>query len=170
MLKKSVLRLFHPLFRRRLKKPRASVRRIGVEKRNHEKAGHGKAALEKKRGWKLFDDAEAILFLPQDKAILTMCGKFVIDGFPELHHFGVFTPKTAGAAKPDLKAFLAVLAKMKADPEETVMVGDSLENDILPARALGMKAILLDRFGKYDKLDDPEIIKIGNLKELKKYL
>ncbi len=52
MLKKSVLRLFHPLFRRRLKKPRASVRRIGVEKRNHEKAGHGKAALEKKRGWK----------------------------------------------------------------------------------------------------------------------
>jgi FMN phosphatase YigB (HAD superfamily) len=128
------------------------------------------AFLEKKRGWKLFDDVEDILSLPQDKAILTMCGKFVIDGFPELHHFGVFTPKTAGAAKPDLKAFLAVLAKMKADPEETVMVGDSLENDILPARALGMKAILLDRFGKYDKLDDPEIIKIGNLKELKKYL
>lgn len=136
--------------------------------------------IERKLGWKLFGDAEDILSLPQDKAILTMCGKFVVDSIPELRHFSVFTPKISGAAnpasangygvaKPDLEAFLAVLAKMKADPEETVMVGDSLENDILPAMAIGMKAILLDREGNM-KVDDPAITKIKSLKELKRFL
>lgn len=128
------------------------------------------AFLEKKLGCKLFDDAESVLSLPQDKAILTLSAKFVVDGISELRHFAVFTPKNTGAAKPDLEAFLAVLAKMKVDPEEAVMVGDGLENDIMPARAIGIKAILLDRNGKYGKLDDPEIIKISSLKELKKFL
>jgi HAD superfamily hydrolase (TIGR01509 family) len=128
------------------------------------------AFLERKMVCKLFDDAHNVLTLPQDKAILTLSGKFAIDSIPELHNFTVFSPKIAGAAKPAIEAFLAVLAEMKADPEETVMVGDSFENDILPARSLGMKAILLDRVGKYDKLDDSEIIKISSLKELKKFL
>jgi FMN phosphatase YigB (HAD superfamily) len=139
------------------------------------------AFLEKKLGCKLFGDAESVLSLPQDKAILTLSAKFVVDGISELRHFAVFTPKNTGAAnpasvesfgvaKPDIEAFLAVLAKMKVDPEEAVMVGDGLENDIMPARAIGIKAILLDRNGKYGKLDDPEIIKISSLKELKKFL
>jgi HAD superfamily hydrolase (TIGR01509 family) len=126
--------------------------------------------LERKLTCKLYDDVADILYLPQDKAILTLSEKFVVDSIPELRHFSVFSPRVTGAAKPELKAFLAVLAKMKADPEETAMVGDSLENDILPARAIGMRAILIDRIGKYSKLYDKEIIKIKTLKELKHFL
>jgi FMN phosphatase YigB (HAD superfamily) len=58
---------------------------------------------------------------------------------------------------------------MKADPEEAAMVGDSLGNDILPALALGIKPILLDRKGNIE-INDPAITKISSLKQLKKYL
>jgi len=127
------------------------------------------ALLRRKLAFKLYEDAADIIPLPQDKAILTLCNKFVVDSIPELRYFTVFSPKLAETAKPDLKAFLAVLGKMKADPGETIMVGDSLERDILPARALGIKAILLDREDKTD-INDASIIKIKSLKELKKYL
>jgi len=59
---------------------------------------------------------------------------------------------------------------MGANPEETVMVGDTLENDMFPAKAIGIKPILIDREGRFAKLSDPEIIRITSLKELKKHL
>jgi len=128
------------------------------------------AYLERKMTCRLFEDAQEVLTLPQDKAILTLSGKFVIDSIPELSHFEVFSPKIAGAAKPEFKAFLAVLDKMGVDPEEAVMVGDSLESDILPARAIGMKAVLIDREGKAGDSGDKEIAVIKSLKELKRFL
>jgi len=127
------------------------------------------AFLERKLTCKLFGDVEEVMNLPQDKAILTLSAKFAIAQIPQLRHFEIFSPDIAGAQKPDLKAFLAVLEKMKADPEEAVMVGDSLENDILPALALGIKPILLDRKGNIE-IDNPAITKIKSLKELKRYL
>ena len=127
------------------------------------------AYLQRKLACKLFSDVENILTLPQDKAILTLSDKFVVDSIPELRNFEVFSPKIAAATKPDLKAFLAVLEKMQADPAEAIMVGDSLESDILPAKSIGMQAILIDRDDKI-KLNDPSIIKIKSLKELKRFL
>jgi len=127
------------------------------------------AFLERKLVCKLFGDAKEALDLPQDKVILTLSAKFAIAGISQLRHFEIFSPTIGGVRKPDLKAFLAVLEKMKADPEEAAMVGDSLENDILPARALGIKPILLDRKGNIE-IDDPAITKISSLKQLKKYL
>ena len=127
------------------------------------------AFLERKLTCKLFGDVEEVMNLPQDKAILTLSAKFAIAQIPQLRHFEIFSPDIAGAQKPDLKAFLAVFEKMKADPEEAVMVGDSLENDILPALALGIKPILLDRKGNIE-IDNPAITKIKSLKELKRYL
>jgi len=125
--------------------------------------------LDKRLAWKLFDDVESILQLPQEKAILTLAGKFAVAGIPELRNFTIFTSENTGVGKPDPKAFLAVLAKMKADPKETMMVGDTLGNDIIPAMALGMKAILLDRYNSIET-NVPAIIKINSLKELKKFL
>jgi len=125
--------------------------------------------LEKGAAFKLFGDVKDVMSLPQKKAILTLCEKFAVDGISELRQFEVFSPKICGAKKPDPKAFLAVLKKFQATPEETAMVGDSLENDVFPALALGMKAIFIDRKNSV-KVDDPAIIKISGLKELKKYL
>jgi putative hydrolase of the HAD superfamily len=49
--------------------------------------------------------------------------------------------------KPHASIFVAALHALDARPEETTMVGDSYEDDIEGARALGMRAILLDRDG-----------------------
>jgi len=125
--------------------------------------------LEKRLSGKLYDDARDILDLPQKKAILTLSNKFAVSGISQLRHFEVFSPEVCGAKKPDLKAFLAVLEKMAVNPDETVMVGDSLEKDVLPAKAIGIKAILIDREDKLE-INDSSIIKIRSLKELKKYL
>jgi len=59
---------------------------------------------------------------------------------------------------------------MNANPQEAAMVGDTLENDIYPAQALGIKPILIDRQNHFAKLNNADIIRITSLKELKKYL
>ena len=52
-----------------------------------------------------------------------------------------------GRIKPDPSIFVAALGALESTAEETAMVGDSFEDDIEGARALGMRAILLDREG-----------------------
>jgi len=52
-----------------------------------------------------------------------------------------------GRVKPDPSIFVAALGALGTSAEETAMVGDSYEDDIEGARALGMRAILLDRNG-----------------------
>ena len=46
-----------------------------------------------------------------------------------------------GIAKPDPRIFLLALERAGCSPEECVMVGDRLDNDILPAKKLGMKTV-----------------------------
>lgn len=52
-----------------------------------------------------------------------------------------------GHWKPSPKAFQHVLDHLGVQPREAVMVGDSLDFDILPARALGMRTVLVDPMG-----------------------
>ena len=47
----------------------------------------------------------------------------------------------AGCAKPDLRIFNMALEQANCLPEEAVMIGDRLDNDIVPAKKLGMKTI-----------------------------
>ena len=53
-----------------------------------------------------------------------------------------------GKVKPSPTIFMAVLDERVA-PEAAVMVGDSLEDDVEGARALGMRAYLVDRDGRH---------------------
>jgi putative hydrolase of the HAD superfamily len=53
--------------------------------------------------------------------------------------------KTHGYVKPHRSIFETALDLLGVAPAEAAMVGDSLADDILGARALGMRAILLDR-------------------------
>jgi HAD superfamily hydrolase (TIGR01549 family) len=46
-----------------------------------------------------------------------------------------------GYAKPDVRIFQTALDRLKCTPEEAVVIGDSWENDILGARAAGIRAI-----------------------------
>lgn len=50
-----------------------------------------------------------------------------------------------GKIKPDLGLYKKVLDELGVKPKQAVMVGNCLENDIEPAKKLGMKAILIKR-------------------------
>jgi putative hydrolase of the HAD superfamily len=50
-----------------------------------------------------------------------------------------------GKVKPSPSIFMAVLDQLEVEPSAAVMVGDSLEDDVEGARALGMQAYLVDR-------------------------
>jgi putative hydrolase of the HAD superfamily len=47
--------------------------------------------------------------------------------------------------KPHPSIFLAALALMRVAPADAVMVGDSLVHDVMGARHVGMRAVLLAR-------------------------
>jgi len=52
-----------------------------------------------------------------------------------------------GFSKPDLRLFEIALKKANTIPSRSVMVGDRADNDIAPAKSLGMKTVLLRRTG-----------------------
>jgi len=52
-----------------------------------------------------------------------------------------------GYVKPHRSIFEAALAALDIEPGHAAMVGDSTEDDIEGARAMGMRAVLLDREG-----------------------
>jgi HAD superfamily hydrolase (TIGR01549 family) len=59
-----------------------------------------------------------------------------------------------GRVKPHPTIFQAALQRLDAAPSESVMVGDSVEEDIEGARALGMRAILIDREDRHPDVDE----------------
>jgi len=66
----------------------------------------------------------------------------------------------AGHAKPSHGIFSLALERAGSDPREVIHVGDDLCNDFHGARALGIRALLLDREGEYagatfmDRIED----------------
>ena len=86
-------------------------------------------------------------------------GQRDLDEFVEHHGLDVDAKvgsRAHGRIKPDPSIFEAALGALGVAAEETAMVGDSYEDDIEGARALGMRAILLDRDGL--RPDEPERI------------
>jgi HAD superfamily hydrolase (TIGR01662 family) len=61
-------------------------------------------------------------------------------GISSFHH---------GRTKPHASIFRAVLDLLDVDPREAAMVGDTVEDDIEGAAALGMQAVLVDRLGRH---------------------
>jgi HAD superfamily hydrolase (TIGR01549 family) len=53
-----------------------------------------------------------------------------------------------GYRKPDVRLFLRTCDDLGVEPCECVMVGDRIDNDIVPARSLGMRTVLL-RTGRH---------------------
>jgi putative hydrolase of the HAD superfamily len=72
------------------------------------------------------------------------------------------------SVKPDPKQFQIALQKLKVKAEESLMVGDNPKSDIETAEKLRIKAVLIDRVGKYEHLSGIE--KIHTLWEIQKYL
>jgi FMN hydrolase / 5-amino-6-(5-phospho-D-ribitylamino)uracil phosphatase len=57
-----------------------------------------------------------------------------------------------GRIKPHETIFRAALERLGVGPAEAVMVGDSLDDDVEGAQALGMRALLVDRENRYPEV------------------
>jgi putative hydrolase of the HAD superfamily len=66
----------------------------------------------------------------------------------------VLTSHSHGKTKPHETIFRALLGRLEVDAGEAAMVGDQPEDDIEGARAVGMRAVLLDRAGRFPELPD----------------
>ncbi|MBR6152631.1 MAG: HAD family hydrolase [Lachnospiraceae bacterium] len=82
----------------------------------------------------------------------------------------VMASAEAGCAKPDLKIFEMALQKANCDPKDAIMIGDRLDNDIIPAKKLGMKTVWVRQgYAIYQSIDDdskrPDYI-VNNIEEL----
>lgn len=55
-----------------------------------------------------------------------------------------------GVAKPDPAIFRIALTRAACPPEQTVMIGDRIDNDIIPAKQMGMKTVWIKQgVGQY---------------------
>ena len=63
-----------------------------------------------------------------------------------------------GCAKPDIKIFEIVLSRAGVQASDSVMIGDRIDNDIIPANEIGMKTVWVKQgYGKYWSFsNDPE--------------
>ncbi|MFN2466728.1 MAG: HAD family hydrolase [Gaiellaceae bacterium] len=66
----------------------------------------------------------------------------------------VLSSRVHGKTKPHPTIFRAALERLAVEPGAAAMVGDSLEDDIEGARALGMRSFLVDREGRYPEEPD----------------
>ncbi len=69
-----------------------------------------------------------------------------------------------GVSKPDPRFFQTAMDAVGAVAETSVAVGDRIDNDIEPARTLGMAGVFIDREGI--GLQDPTVLRIEALTEL----
>ena len=123
--------------------------------------------LKERMVFKLYNDVKEVLDLPYRKAILTDSSRFLVEN-SGLKEFGpIFTPKETRALKPDPKVFWAVIESFKIKPEDAVMIGDDIERDLVSAKKIGMKTILIDRENKFQSYQG---IRIDSFKELKNIL
>ncbi|HIP88623.1 MAG TPA: TIGR02253 family HAD-type hydrolase [Thermococcus paralvinellae] len=70
--------------------------------------------------------------------------------------------------KPDPKIFLYALEKLKVEPDEAMMIGDSLEQDVYGAKSVGMVTVWINRSN--DKGYNFADYEIRTLHELRKIL
>jgi putative hydrolase of the HAD superfamily len=66
----------------------------------------------------------------------------------------VLTSRVHGKTKPHEAIFQRMLELLDVAPEEAAMIGDSIEDDVEGARAVGMRAVLLDRDERHPEIAD----------------
>ncbi len=103
----------------------------------------------------------------------------ITNGFKEVQHrklksSGILeffetitTSEDVGVKKPHPKIFETALSRAEAKVEESIMIGDNIEADILGAQKLGMRAILYNYY-KNDFTDT--VHQVLEMRELSKYL
>ena len=127
----------------------------GDSSRAHECAVELERAWEHAEHFELYEDALPVMAELRRYGLklgLVSNGARDIDEFVAHHRLEVDAAvgsRDHGKVKPDPTIFRAALERLAVEPEETAMVGDSPEDDVAGARAVGIRAFLLDRDGRY---------------------
>jgi putative hydrolase of the HAD superfamily len=123
-------------------------------------------AIEIERGWEvsenfeLYEDVQPVL---EDLRAHGLKLGLVSNGIRDLSAFVahhrldvdvIVDSRTHGYVKPHPTIFRAALERLGVPAEETAMVGDSPDEDVEGARALGMHAILVDRDDRHPNVED----------------
>jgi putative hydrolase of the HAD superfamily len=123
-------------------------------------------AVEMTRAWEhahhfdLFDDVLPALEDLRSRGIkLGLLSNTARDLAAFVRHHGlevdaVLTSRAHGKTKPHESIFLRLLELLDVAPAEAAMVGDTVEDDVEGARAVGMQAVLLDRDGRHPEVAD----------------
>ena len=123
-------------------------------------------ATEIEEGWGVsenFELYEDVLPVLEELRAAELRIAVVSNGIRDLHAFvahhrldvdAIVDSRSHGRVKPHPAIFQSALASLAVVPEDAVMVGDSLEEDIAGARALGMRAILIDREERHPDVDE----------------
>jgi HAD superfamily hydrolase (TIGR01549 family) len=80
-----------------------------------------------------------------------------LDEFVRHHGLDVDAAVSSGAhgkTKPHPTIFQAALERLEVEPAAAVMVGDSIEDDVEGAKAVGMRGLLLDRENRYPEVEE----------------
>ena len=122
-------------------------------------------AVEITRGWERHDNFELYEDVVPTLAELRRAGLkigLVSNSARDVHAFAVhhgldidagITSFHHGKTKPHASIFRAVLDLLEVAPDDAAMVGDTVEDDIEGARAVGMRAVLLDRLDRYPSFE-----------------
>jgi HAD superfamily hydrolase (TIGR01662 family) len=134
-------------------------------------------AVEITRGWERHENFEVYDDVPDTLAAIRAAGfriGLVSNSARDVHefarHHGLdvdagLSSFHHGHTKPHASIFRAVLDLLAVEPTDAVMVGDTIADDIEGARALGMRAILLDRQGAHAEFE-PRIEALDELPAL----
>ncbi len=123
-------------------------------------------ATEIEQGWEVSENFElfedALPVLEELRAAQLRIG-LVSNGIRDLSEFvahhrldvdAIVDSRTHGRVKPHPTIFQAALDRLEVDAADAAMVGDSLEEDVEGARALGMRAILIDREERHPDVEE----------------
>ena len=123
-------------------------------------------ATEIEEGWgvsenfELFEDVHPVL---EELRAVRLKIAVVSNGVRDLTEFvrhhrldvdAIVDSRSHGRVKPHPTIFQAALNALDVIPNAAVMVGDSLEEDVEGARALGMRAILVDREERHPEVEE----------------
>jgi HAD superfamily hydrolase (TIGR01549 family) len=122
-------------------------------------------ATEIEQGWEISDNFElfedALPVLEELRRADLRIG-LVSNGIRDLNEFvrhhrlevdAIVGSRAHGYVKPHPTIFQAALDQLAVGAPHAVMVGDSLEEDVRGAEALGMRAILIDRADRHREVD-----------------
>jgi putative hydrolase of the HAD superfamily len=126
------------------------------------------------QGWVLFPETREVLEALRNAGLrLGVVSNFdtriysVMQSLSILPFFDAVTISSeAGFCKPDREIFEAGVRALRCEPSETVMVGDSLRDDVEAAIQAGLHGILIDRQGRHPSAGVPRIFSLKDLNPL----